>query len=271
MSDQIDTSDAFDLPPFFLYGIAAGFVGTYIVYYLSKDVLIPRLATPSFREKVAGLKTQKETIFFYTTFPSMVHAIVQSFFHPMYISLGFSQEHNENRVTYFDDGWPACYSGIFVGYLLADFFVCGPKMLGPAYIVHHLSAIAIWTWATSVGAMQWYASMLQFCELSTIFMNIRQWVLTAGYSSGSPVVLGVSLAFFVTFFGVRVMPLPGLVYKWVTNDYAKLAAEKGAPLAMGSTSTLLIHVLLQSFWFLLMVKKIVKLVTGGSKKPKKEE
>mmetsp|Transcript_11112 Transcript_11112/g.23000 ORF Transcript_11112/g.23000 Transcript_11112/m.23000 type:complete len:268 (+) Transcript_11112:54-857(+) len=265
MSDQ---TDAFYLPPFFVYGVVAGFVGTFGCFYLAKDVLIPRLATPSFCERVAALKTRKDRTFFYATFSSMIHALVQSFFHPMYIALGYSQEHNENRVTYFDDSWPACFSGIFVGYLIADFFVCGPVDLGPMYVVHHLSAAGIWTWSTGFGAMQWYGSMLQFCELSTIFMNLRQWILTAGYPSGSPVVLSVSMAFFFTFFAVRVMPLPGLVYKWVTNDFAKLSDEKGIALALGSSSTLLIHLLLQSFWFMLMVKKIVKLVTksGDGKK-----
>ena len=267
----MSVQNTFYLPPSFQYGVAAGFVGVYASYYLSKDVLIPKLGSPSFNEKVKALKPGKEATFFYATFASMVHAIAQSFFHPAYIALGLSGAHNANRVTYFDDGWPAGFSGIFVGYLVADFLVCGPANLGPMYCVHHVSAALIWTWSTGLGAMQWYASMLQFCELSTIFMNLRQWVLTAGYDSGSSTVLGVSLAFFATFFGVRVLPLPGLVYKWLTNDFAQLSAEKGTAVALASSSTLLIHVGLQSFWFMLMVKKIIKLVTGGSKKTKKDE
>ena len=262
---------SFYLPPSFQYGVAAGFVGVYASYYMAKDVLIPKFASPSFQEKVAALKPGKETIFFYATFASMAHAIVQSFFHPAVIALGMSLAHNENRVTHFDDGWPSCFSGIFVGYLVADFFVCGPKALGLMYCVHHISAAIIWTWASGYGAMQWYASMLQFCELSTIFMNLRQWVLTAGYPSGSKTVLGISLFFFASFFGVRVVPLPGLVYKWISGDFAKLSDEKGMALALASTSTLIIHVCLQSFWFMLMVKKIMKLVAGGKKTPKKKE
>lgn len=262
---------SFYLPPSFQYGVAAGFVGVYASYFMAKDVLIPKFGSPSFKEKVAALKPGKETRFFYATFASMAHAIVQSFFHPAFIALGLSAAHNENRVTYFDDGWPAGFSGIFVGYLVADFFVCGPAALGPMYCVHHLSAAIIWTWTSGFGAMQWYASMLQFCEFSTIFMNLRQWVLTAGYPSDSKTVLGISMAFFATFFGVRVLPLPGLVHKWISNDFAKLSDEKGKTLALASTSTLIIHVCLQSFWFMLMVKKIVKLVTGGGKKSKKEE
>ncbi len=268
MSEQ---ADAFNLPPFFVYGAAAGFIVTFASYFIAKDVVVARLITPSFRERVLALKTEKDRTFFYATFASMIHAIVQSLFHPAYIALGFSKEHNENRVTYFDNGWPSCFSGMFVGYLIADFFVCGPAALGPMYILHHLSAAGIWTWSSGFGAMQWYGSMLQFCELSTIFMNLRQWILTAGYPSGSPVELAISLSFFLSFFAVRVLPLPGLVYKWVTNDFKRLSAEKGSALALGSSSTLLIHVMLQSFWFMLMVKKIVRLVTGSGKKAKKDE
>jgi len=260
MSDGGDDENDFYIPPMFLHGISAAFLGTYAIYYATKVVLIPRFATQSFRDKIDQLVTLKDKKNFYTTFQSMAHALVQSCFHPMLISLGYSPEHSANRVTYFDDGWPAFFSGIFVGYLLADTMIIGPIDLGPMYCLHHLSAIVIWTWTACVGAMQWYASMLQFAEFSTIFLNGRQWVLTAGYSSDSRVVVGVSMAFFVAFFVVRVVPLPWLVYLWLTNDLAQLSDEKGLPVALASTSTLIIHVLLQSFWFLLMVNKIDKTI-----------
>jgi len=272
MMDQSDVDDSvFSVKPLFVYGTVSGFVGFYVVFYLMRDVLIPRLASASLQEKLASLATRKERVFFYSTFPSMVHALVQSAFDPMYISLGYSQEHNDNRVTHFDPGIPAYFSGIFNGYLIADFIICGPKDLGPAYCLHHLSAIAVWTGSAYFGAMQWYASMFQFCEFSTIFMNIRQWVLTAGYPSSSPIGIAATLSFFLSFFAVRVLPLPSIVYQWPTTDYPRLSADKGTGVALFSGSALVIHVSLQSFWFLLMVKKIVQIVVGGGKKKKKEE
>jgi len=259
----------FDMPPMFLYGTASGFVGAYIVWYATQYVLIPKFVPRSFREKVDKLATLKQKKELYSTFPSMVHALVQCSFHPLFIFLQLSPEHAANHVTYFDDGWPAFFSGIFAGYLGADFTLVGPIHLGPAYCLHHLAAIGTWVWTGSVGAMQWYASMLQFAEFSTIFMNIRQWALTTGYPSTSPMVKRISLLFFLAFFAVRVVPLPWLVYLWLTNDFAQLSEEKGLPVAAMSSCSLAVHVLLQSLWFLMMVRKMHKIVTKS--KTKKEE
>ena len=121
--------------------------------------------------------------------------------------------------------------------------------------------------------MQWYASLLQFAEFSTIFLNLRQWILTAGYTSTSKISSIISLLFFISFFIVRVIPLPWLIQYWITKDYRKLANEKGTPLAVANTMSLSIHVLLQTFWFILMVKKMISMIFGRKKKTttKKDE
>lgn len=262
-------ANIFDIPPMFLYGTASGFVGAYIVWFATQYVLIPKFLPQSFREKVDKLATLKEKKNLYSTFPSMAQALVQCSFHPLFIFLQLSPEHAANRVTYFDYGWPAFFSGIFVGYLIADFVYMGPVDLGAAYCLHHLAAIVSWVWMNRLGAMQWYASMLQFAEFSTILLNVRQWVLTTGYPSSSPMVKRVSLSFFLAFFVVRVAPLPCLIYLWLTNDFAQLSDEKGLPVAVLGSCSLTIHVLLQSLWFLMMVRKMVKMVTKP--KTKKEE
>jgi len=259
--------NTFDLPPMFLYGMAAGLVGTYAIYYASIAILVPKLAPQSFRKKVGQLETPKQKKNLYSTFPSFVHALVQCCSYPMFISLGLSPEHNVNRVTYFDYGWPVFLQGIFVGYLMADFIILTPKDLGLAYCVHHLSAIGTFTWMCGVGSMQWYASMLVIGEFSTIFLNMRQWVLTTGYTSESTVVVRISLAFFMSFFIVRVVPLPRFVYLWVTNDFEQLGNEKGWPVAVASTVMLGLNLALQSFWFFLMMKKLAKKFSS----PKKED
>jgi len=259
----MSTLGSFTLPPYFLYGIGSAFGGTVAIFYGSKNFLIPRLT--SLKERFDKLSSKDQNMFL-STFPSMAHAIVQSFWVPAKLALGYSALHNANRVTHFDPGAPAYCSGVFVGYLLADFALLGPKDLGLMYTVHHVSAMAIWTWSASSGAMQWYASALQFCELSTIPLNLRQWILTSGYDSGSPLAVGVSLAFMASFFVVRVLPLPVLLWQWVNGDYTKLASETTTALALASTASLVIHACLQSFWFSLMVRKLLKMIKGGSKK-----
>ena len=70
----------------------------------------------------------------------------------------------------------------------------------------------------------------------------------------------------ISFFIVRVIPLPWLVQYWITKDYHKLANEKGTPLAVANTMSLSIHVVLQTFWFLLMIKKMIGMIFGKKKK-----
>jgi hypothetical protein len=270
MTMSPSTADDSFLPPFFLYGMTAGFVGVFVFFGLARDVLIPKLATKAFRERLSGL-SRKDKNFLYITLPSMVHAIAHSFFHPAWISFGFSPEHNENRVTYFDDTWPAFFSGVFVGYLVGDLTVLGPKDLGPVYLIHHISASAIWTISASFRSMQWYASLLQFAEFSTIFLNIRQVVLTAGYPSSAPISLAASLSFFLSFLAARILPLPTLVRQWLTKDYDAMKEERGMTLAVCNSAALLIHVGLQSFWFFLMIKTIVGMAIGKKKQSKEKK
>ena len=197
----------------------------------------------------------------------MIHSIVHSIFHPGWIFFGFSEPHNMGRTIYFDPGWPSFFQGIFVGYLLGDFFwVLGPKDLGLVYCIHHISASSQWIYSTSQESMQYYGSFMQFCEFSTIFLNIRQWILTAGYSSSSKPGMIFSGLFFLAFFLVRVVPLPMIIYNWTTKDYAELRDAKGTTIAVGNTVTIVINVLLQTSWFGMMVMKIVKMLGGGSKK-----
>ena len=66
------TTDAFHAPPYFVYGIASGFVGVFVTFYLMRDVLVPNCTTPSFRKRVARLKTRKDKKFFWGETPNAV-------------------------------------------------------------------------------------------------------------------------------------------------------------------------------------------------------
>jgi hypothetical protein len=256
------------LPEFFLYGVAAGTVGFFFFFWLA-TVIIPNMTPPSFQEKVKAL-SPKDRSLFYSLVPSTVHSFVQMG-HPAYISLGFSAAHTADKVTYFDEGLPALYMGVFVGYLIGDFLTLGPAILGPIFVIHHLAASACWTMSAHFHAMQWYASFLQFCEFSTFFLNYRQILLTAGYTSSDAKVTLASLGLFLSFGAVRVAPLPGIIYGWVTRDYFVFRDTNGPGAAAVCYLFFAIHAGLQTFWFGLMVKKLLSAVLGGGKKKKKEE
>jgi hypothetical protein len=261
---MISSEDIFAvLPEFFLYGAAAGVVGFFFFFWLA-TIVLPNMTPPSFQEKVKAL-SPKDRYLLYTLVPSTVHALVQMG-HPAYISLGFSAAHTADKVTYFDEKWPVLYMGVFVGYLMGDFCTLGPKILAPVFEIHHLAASACWTMSAHLHSMQWYASFLQFCEFSTFFLNYRQILLTAGYTSSDTEVTLASLGLFLSFGAVRVAPLPGIMYGWVTRDYGVFRDKNGQGAAAVCCLFFAIHAGLQTFWFGLMVKKLLSAVLGKKKK-----
>lgn len=258
------------LPPEnFLYGVAIGVVGCFVSTRLARAI-IPRIASTSFRSKLNSLD-KKADILFYSIAPSTLHALAQSMGPPAAISLGFSDDYSADRIGHFDEGPPAVFSGIFVGYLLADYALCGPKVLGPVMVVHHISASAAWWIFSAARSVQWYCCFLQFNEFSTPFVNARQVMLTAGYPSSGPEVTAASLAMFVVFGLVRIAPLPKVVYNLVTIDFDVLREQTGFGLAALFSVFFAIHVFLQTYWFGLMVRKFLGLmVPARTKKEKKE-
>lgn len=153
---------------------------------------------------------------------------------------------------------PCFYMGFFVGYLLTD-TASSPslKVLGWPYVIHHISASMCWTFCAINRVMQHQASFLQFNELSTVMMNIRQVLLTAGYKSSDGIVTVVSLSFFALFAGVRVFPLPFLTYDWITDQFGSVRDEVGWGGAGLLSLFFATNVVLQGSWFTMMVRKLV--------------
>mmetsp|Transcript_12323 Transcript_12323/g.18074 ORF Transcript_12323/g.18074 Transcript_12323/m.18074 type:complete len:262 (-) Transcript_12323:202-987(-) len=251
----------------FLIGAGASAIGFGI------SLKITQLAVscfPKLQERVDKLDN-KARKYFFVTGPSTLHSLVH-----VLGTGGFLLRLEKQSVTTFDDrlivdyGWtslgPAFYAGVFAGYLMADAVYLGIEDLGPMYVLHHFSAATNWTLCDYTRCMQFLASFLQFNEFSTIFMNARQVLLTAGYDSKGKHVMAASYVFFLSFFLVRVIPLPMIVYKWISNDFRVIKTEAGTPTAAFLSFCVLAHVSLQSTWFAMMLRKVLG---GKSKKEKK--
>ncbi|KAL3811645.1 hypothetical protein ACHAXA_001402, partial [Cyclostephanos tholiformis] len=169
--------------------------------------------------------------------------------------------------TYFDDGifvpygltrlGPAVYMGIFVGYLLSDLYAA-PSLgaMGYPFVVHHIAASACWTYCARYRVMQRIGCLFQFNEVSTPLMNLRQYLLTAGYGSGDMVVSMTSLAFFATFGLFRVAPLPFIARDWVREGYVAIRDEVGTGGAVVLTVFFAVNAALQCGWFYVMCRKV---------------
>mmetsp|Transcript_10919 Transcript_10919/g.16873 ORF Transcript_10919/g.16873 Transcript_10919/m.16873 type:complete len:277 (-) Transcript_10919:180-1010(-) len=261
----------------FLWGAAAGAVGVGICIPLTTwcTSLFPAL-----QDRVHALP-EKDLMNFKTLGHSTLHAVVQivGTYSFLYSSVGQATVTNEPSggfdselwVTYGVTGFgPEFYMGVFVGYLIADAWYLGVEKLGPLFTAHHYAAAACWTMNAYLHSMQRLACQLQFCELSTILMNLRQLLLTAGYESSSTLLTVVTLLFFVAFGLVRVATLPSILGQWMKQgEFQMIWEHNGAGPALATSFFIAVHTFLQTFWFSLMVRKLMKLVLGGSKKQKK--
>ena len=257
-------------PPSFLYGAAIS-----ALIYIGARALSNRttvLCTKSFQDKVANL-TFEQLYHYHSLLPSTIHAVIQIIGTYYCVFYG-----DKDAVVFYDDMFvnygitgigPSFYMGFFVGYLITDvIFAPTLKILGYPFVVHHISAAMCWTYCASYRIMQPLASFLQFNELSTILMNLRQVLLTAGYTSSDPILTIVSLSFFVMFAAVRVFPLPFVVHQWIVRDFVSIRNEVGLGGAMLLSLFLAVNVMLQGSWFSMMVRKLIGMIT---KKPKRKD
>ena len=264
----------FQHPPIsYIYGAVAVFIVYCLSRFLSQSSLL-RLCPSSFQQKVANLKAG-DLWHFHSLLPSTIHAAIQIVGTYDFVFYG-----NKDVLTFDDQLFvsygitklgPCFYMGFFVGYLLADTSMAPSlKIMGYPYVVHHMSAAICWTFCASNRIMQPLASFLQFNELSTVLMNVRQLLLTAGYTSSDSIVLVVSLAFFVVFSAVRVFPLPFVVHKWISHEFVSIRKEVGLEGAILLSLFLAVNLLLQGTWFTMMVRKIIGLFKKKQSKSKKQ-
>jgi len=114
--------------------------------------------------------------------------------------------------------------------------------------------------------MQPVACLFQFNEVSTPLMNIRQYLLTAGYSGLSVTIS--SLAFFVVFGLARVAPLPFVIKDWIYRDFHAIEIKIGLGSAIFLSIFFIVNSILQCGWFLIMIQKLISMLS--SKKSKKK-
>ena len=224
------------LPPSFLLGTALG-ASIFTIFFRLSPFLTSRLATPSFVRNVSNLDDAARYNY-HSYLPSTIHAILQVVGTSSFVFFHHGDADADDDATSFDSRTlvpygvtrlgPCVYMGIFVGYLLSDLFAAPSlKAMGYPFVAHHVAASACWAYCACHGVMQRVGCMFQFNEVSTPLMNLRQYLLTAGYGSGEPIVAITSLAFFAIFGLARVVPLPFVTRDWATRDYFAIRDKVG--------------------------------------------
>lgn len=269
-------------PPSFFYGLLVG-ASVYLICSALSPILTKSLGTTTFKQNVEKLD-RKKLYHYHSLFPSTVHALLQiigTFTFVFYGREGYDDvlADGASPAVVFDDRifvpygltgvGPAVYMGIFVGYLLVD-VAAAPSFddMGYPYVIHHLTASACWTFCACNRIMQPVASLLQFNELSTPLMNIRQYLLTAGYKSSDLSLTVISLMFFATFALVRVAPLPFALRDWILRDFDATAKVSGASGGILLSLFFAVNAALQCTWFLIMCQRFVGMMS--KKQPKQK-
>jgi hypothetical protein len=267
------------VPPSFLLGTALG-ASIFTIFFRLSPFLTSRLATPSFVRNVSNLDDAARYNY-HSYLPSTIHAILQVVGTSSFVFFHHGDADADDDATSFDSRTlvpygvtrlgPCVYMGIFVGYLLSDLFAAPSlKAMGYPFVAHHVAASACWAYCACHGVMQRVGCMFQFNEVSTPLMNLRQYLLTAGYGSGEPIVAMTSLAFFAIFGLARVVPLPFVTRDWATRDYFAIRDKVGTRGAVLLTAFFAVNAALQCGWFYSMCRMVAKMMTaGGTKKEKR--
>lgn len=248
------------LPTSFTVGCIAA-VCTYLLCYVASNLLAKRFVPSATKETLSYV-------------PSLLHALAQTI--ACWQPVTSSPQHWNNRVTYFDDALyatdnstglgPAFWSGIFVGYLLAD-LVVESRRCNWLMVAHHIFASVAWTHTVSTHSLQWYQCFLQFNELSTIFLSLRKILIGIfGFHKSSPSILMVNFLTFVTFAAVRVLPLPMVLYHYWMTDMEVLHSHAGATSFYLIWGMLTFHTVMQTYWFGLMIKLLLSICRGAQRK-----
>jgi hypothetical protein len=249
-------------------GVGASIVTYYATYFAVEKLILPQFKSSALYQNLEKLTPYKRTSFL-CIFPSTVHAAVHCFGLPTLIALGYSEGHNLQKIAFYDEIWPAFYQGFFAGYMIAD-YAKTYEDLETAYVVHHVASCAAWFLSAYLRSMQWQTTLLQFCEFSTFFLNLRQFFLTSGYPSSGTTMTATNLIFFLTFVAVRVVPMPMILREWVTLGFHDMRAKDGLAMASVGTMFTMIHCGLQTTWFGFMVKKLIQALSGAKDKDEDE-
>jgi hypothetical protein len=206
--------------------------------------------------------------------PSTVQAVlaVLGTYYPALLSIDFL----DNRVTHWDSRlWvpygvtglgPAWFMGLFVGYLLVDLLIIFQHWkeidMPQVTTVHHVLAAFSWSLALALHTMQWYACFWLIAELSTPLANMRWMLVRAGVRTTSNLYLFVGSWLFSTFFVVRILPIPFVMFMFFLHDSKAALSSGGIVVFLWWSLVFIGNGILQSYWWSMMLQAIIRKCCG---------
>eukprot|EP01065_Artemidia_motanka_P034918 TRINITY_DN42901_c0_g1_i1.p1 TRINITY_DN42901_c0_g1~~TRINITY_DN42901_c0_g1_i1.p1 ORF type:complete len:301 (+),score=66.72 TRINITY_DN42901_c0_g1_i1:59-961(+) len=160
-------------------------------------------------------------------------------------------------------GAGAClgYMAAHCVFLVARYSVCSVAM-GPFYWVtwvHHGLSLAVWPIGLGTSSYNFWIAWFLFSEVSNVFMDPRELLLGLGLQ-GSALFLPISVVWVASFTLSRIAPMPFLVWAFVAADWSRMPALH----KVTGHVTVPLPLVLNLYWFVLIVKGVLALVSGDA-------
>lgn len=163
-------------------------------------------------------------------------------------------------------------TGLSVGYMLFDFLVLVInfrvqfKLWGGSqyalYVVHHILSFLIWPYAVANARGVKFVNYFLLSEASNVFMVSRYFCKRLGMTESSPVYVTVCVLWLLSFFALRIVPIPTLLDTYVNGNF-----DTFGPVELYvSSATLPIPSMLNMYWFYQMAMVGVRMLSPKEKK-----
>mmetsp|Transcript_81314 Transcript_81314/g.136066 ORF Transcript_81314/g.136066 Transcript_81314/m.136066 type:complete len:129 (+) Transcript_81314:64-450(+) len=124
---------------------------------------------------------------------------------------------------------------------------------------HHVLSLLLWPYAFYVEKCIVAIGYFLFTESSNFLLNLR-WHMAEKQYEG-PAMMLVQFLFLIMYTAVRVLPIPWFVWLFVKTDFSQFSYFE-----MLLTLTCVIPLMLNLFWYSLIVKGALKVIRGSGKK-----
>lgn len=178
--------------------------------------------------------------------------------------------------------WTVLASGISVGFMLFDsvHLLLYPHLASPIMWVHHGVSILVWPvrlccctlifaqYAALTSKGHWYLNFLLFTEITNIGQHLRILIDKLGYKE-HPVRIINGICWTLSFFVVRIAPIPYVLWEvlFVGQNLASFTTLDYVLIWI----TALIPVMMNTYWFYLIVTGLLAALTKGKAKTKSTE
>ncbi|KAL1502979.1 hypothetical protein AB1Y20_011049 [Prymnesium parvum] len=125
---------------------------------------------------------------------------------------------------------------------------------------HHSVSLVLWPYSVLTNKCAFFVSFFLFTEITNIGQNIFH-ACNKG-NLGSKITAVVGSCWLVSFFVVRIVPMPWLVYHYVKLHWEGGVGQTGLETVV-SLVTIPLPWMLNTYWFILLSMKAIRMLRGG--------